>query len=143
MDDTATLIPPSLADADWPTFGWQVDIRPALAEALAAGRPVALATLYKVEGSAPRGPGAQMLFDGERATGYFSGDCIEGDVARHAAEVLATGEPRHLHYGLGSPWIDIRLRCGGALHIFVERVAHDSEAARALLARGEARRSCA
>ncbi len=128
--------------ADWPVFGWSDDIRPALAEAVEAGRPVVLATLFRVEGSAPRGPGAQMLFDGARASGYFSGDCIEGDVARHAAEVLADGMPRHLHYGLGSPWIDIRLRCGGALHIWVERIAAGSAAALALLENAAARRPC-
>jgi xanthine dehydrogenase accessory factor len=139
---SATATSRELADADWPTFGWQVDVRPALAQAMAASRPVALATLYRVEGSAPRGPGAQMLFDGGRATGYFSGDCIEGDVAGHAAEVLASGEPRHLHYGLGSPWIDIRLRCGGALYVFVERVAPDSAAARELISKGDARQVC-
>lgn len=122
-----------LADADWPLFGWHDDVRPALARALDAGRAVVLGTLWKVEGSAPRGPGAQMLFDGAQASGYFSGDCIEGDVARHAAEVLVSGEPRHLHYGMGSPWIDIRLRCGGALHVFLERVAPDSAAARSLV----------
>ena len=105
----------TLDQADWPTFGWSDDVRPALAQALAEGTPAALATLYKVEGSAPRGPGAQMLFVGHRATGYFSGDCIEGDVARHAQDVIASGEPQRLHYGMGSPWIDIRLRCGGAL----------------------------
>ena len=97
---------PVIEGADWPLFGWSDDIRPALADAIEAGRAAVLATLFKVEGSAPRGPGAQMLFDGPRATGYFSGDCIEGDVARHAAEVLADGEPRILHYGTGSPWID-------------------------------------
>lgn len=137
-DNPAELI----AEADWPLFGWNDDVRPALAEALAAGRPAVLATLYKVQGSAPRGPGAQMLFDGTRASGYFSGDCIEGDVARHAAEVLADGQPRHLHYGVGSPWIDIRLRCGGALYILVERVAPDSEAAQALLTHARKRRPC-
>lgn len=131
-----------LADADWPTFGWVEDVRPALAEALGEGRAVALATLYRVEGSAPRGPGAQMLFDGNRATGYFSGDCIEGDVASHAREVLRTGEPQRLHYGMGSPWIDIRLRCGGALYLLVERIAPDSEAAQALLQCARERRSC-
>lgn len=142
MTESTTLTPAALADVDWPTFGWQVDLRPPMAEAIAASRPVALATLYRVEGSAPRGPGAQMLFDGERAAGYFSGDCIEGDVASHAAQVLASGEPRHLHYGLGSPWIDIRLRCGGALHVFVERIAPDSAAANELIARGKARKVC-
>ncbi|HKX79177.1 MAG TPA: XdhC family protein [Novosphingobium sp.] len=131
-----------LADADWPAFGWRDDVRPALAAAVAAGRPAALATLYKVEGSAPRGPGAQMLFDGDRASGYFSGDCIEGDVAGHAAAVLSDGVPRRLHYGHGSPWIDIRLRCGGALHILVERIAADCRAAALLLDNARERRPC-
>jgi len=131
-----------LEGADWPLFGWNDDIRPALAAALAAGRPSVLATLFRVEGSSPRGPGAQMLFDGPRASGYFSGDCIEADVARHAAEVLESGEPRHLHYGVGSPWIDIRLRCGGTLHILLERIAPDSAAGHALIAAAYDRRPC-
>ncbi len=133
---------PLLEGADWPVFGWDDDIRPALAKALAAGRSSALATLFRVEGSAPRGPGAQMLFDPPHASGYFSGDCIEADVARHAAEVLADGKPQHLHYGTGSPWIDIRLRCGGTLHVLVERIAPDSGAARALIEHASARRQC-
>ncbi|EJL20702.1 XdhC family protein [Novosphingobium sp. AP12] len=133
--------------ADWPAFGWVDDIRPALGEAVAAGRPAALATLYKVAGSAPRGPGAQMLFTPSEhgsvaATGYFSGDCIEGDVANHAAQVLADGQPRRLHYGMGSPWIDLRLRCGGALHVLLERVTPDSPAVAALLRHAAERRSC-
>lgn len=135
-----------IADADWPTFGYASDIRPALAAALAAGRPAALATLFKVEGSAPRGPGAQMLFvagpEGMETTGYFSGDCIEGDVASHAADVLAQGAPRRLHYGMGSPWIDLRLRCGGALHVLVERVLPGDPAAEGLIAAARERRSC-
>lgn len=131
-----------LAGSDWPTFGWSDDVRPALAQAMSDGRPAALATLYKVEGSAPRGPGAQMLFVGNAATGYFSGDCIEGDVAGHARQVLADGHPQRLHYGMGSPWIDIRLRCGGALHVLVERVLPDSAAARDLIAHAVARKVC-
>ena len=132
----------AIDNADWPTFGWSDDIRPALARAIAGGRPAVLATLYRVEGSAPRGPGAQMLFDGQSARGYFSGDCIEGDVAAHAGEVMADGKPRWLHYGEGSPWIDIRLRCGGALFILVERIAPDCPAALALLDHARTRQPC-
>ncbi|MBH0114184.1 XdhC family protein [Novosphingobium sp. YJ-S2-02] len=136
-----------MSSADWPTFGWADDVRPALAAAMESGRSAALATLYKVEGSAPRGPAAQMLFtlddNGEIcATGYFSGDCIEGDVAGHAAQVLAEGLPRRLHYGAGSPWIDIRLRCGGALHVLVERIAPDCPVASDLLRHARERRPC-
>lgn len=131
-----------IAGADWPTFGWADDVRSALAEAIGGGRACVLATLFRVEGSAPRGPGAQMLFDGPRAAGYFSGDCIEADVALHAAEVLENGEPQWLHYGTGSPWIDIRLRCGGALHILAERIAADAPEAHALLDFAGRRRTC-
>lgn len=137
----------AIRNADWPVFGWIDDIRGDLAQVVAAGRPAALATLYKVTGSAPRGPGAQMLFTqtpgGEIvAAGYFSGDCIEGDVAGHAAQVLADGQPRRLHYGQGSPWIDIRLRCGGALHVLVERLWPDEEAVRDVLRHASQRRAC-
>ncbi|MFA7586601.1 MAG: XdhC family protein [Novosphingobium sp.] len=133
---------PMIEGADWPLFGWIDDVRPALEQARRGARPVVLATLYRISGSAPRGPGAQMLFDGRRASGYFSGDCVEGDVARHAAEVLASRVCRHLHYGQGSPWIDIRLRCGGALHILLEPVAPDSPALADLLDMGKSRRPC-
>lgn len=144
---SAPLLSGEIENADWPEFGWIDDVRPALRAAVTAGRPAALATLYRVAGSAPRGPGAQMLFtaaaDGTvAATGYFSGDCIEGDVANHAAQVLADGLPRRLHYGMGSPWIDLRLRCGGALHVLVERIAPESDAVLALLDHAAARRSC-
>jgi xanthine dehydrogenase accessory factor len=131
-----------IAGGDWPTFGWADDVRPALKAALATETPSVLATLVRVEGSAPRGPGAQMLFAGKTASGYFSGDCIEGDVAGHAAEVLDTGRPKLLHYGTGSPWIDIRLRCGGALHIVLERIAGDSVAAHDLIENARKRRAC-
>lgn len=148
--ETSDIPPPAgaaISDSDWPTFGWADDVRPALAAAIESGQSAALATLYKVEGSAPRGPGAQMLFTrdadgGVAATGYFSGDCIEGDVAGHAAQVLADGEPRRLHYGAGSPWIDIRLRCGGALHVLVERITPDCDAVLELLRHARERRSC-
>lgn len=145
--DQESPLPTGIESADWPAFGWIDDIRPALSAALSAQQPAALATLYKVAGSAPRGPGAQMLFtaghgDTIAASGYFSGDCIEGDVASHARQVLADGQPRRLHYGMGSPWIDLRLRCGGALHVLVERIAPDSPAAHALLRHAAERRSC-
>ncbi|MEE4453799.1 XdhC family protein [Novosphingobium resinovorum] len=148
VDTQAPLLSGEIAGADWPEFGWVDDVRPALREAVEAGRPAALATLYKVAGSAPRGPGAQMLFTAAphggavSATGYFSGDCIEGDVANHAAHVLADGRPRRLHYGMGSPWIDLRLRCGGALHVLLERITPDSPAIQALLGHAAERRSC-
>ncbi|MCF8707481.1 XdhC family protein [Rhizorhapis sp. SPR117] len=122
-----------LKDADWPTFGWTTDMRPSLRDAREAGRNVVLATLVRIDGPSPRPPGSQMLFDGAKAVGYFSGGCVEADVANHAQTVLQNGTPKWLVYGQGGPWIDIRLLCGGTLEIALERIDPDDDAVAALL----------
>ena len=65
--------------------------------------------------------------------GYFSGGCVESDVADHAYACLADGNPRTLVYGEGSPWPDIQLLCGARIEIFLERVAPDDRALAELL----------
>src|ERR1700756_4096389 len=125
---------------EWPLFGMAEDVRPALREARAAGRPLALATLPAVEGGGPRPPGTQMVFAEGIAAGYFSGGCVESDVADHAFACLDDGQPRSLVYGEGSPWPDIRLLCGARIEIFLERVAADDPALAKLLAAATARR---
>ena len=125
---------------EWPLFGMDDDVRPALAAAAAAGAPVALATLTKVEGGGPRPAGTQMVFAQDITAGYFSGGCVEGDVAGHAWDCLEDGAPRRLVYGEGSPWPDIRLLCGARIEIFVEKVAADDPALGELLAAWAARR---
>lgn len=124
---------------DWPLFGVADDVRPALAQARARRLPVALATLTTVEGGGPRAPGTQMAFAEGIVAGYFSGGCVEGDVAGHAEACLADGEPRTLIYGEGSPWPDIRLLCGARIEIRLERVAPDDGALASLLEAAEAR----
>lgn len=124
---------------DWPMFGLTDDVRPLMAQALAAGEDVALVTLYAVTGGGPRPPGTQMLITATQAAGFLSGGCVEGDIAGHAALTLADGQPRHLVYGEGGPWPDIRLLCGARIDLLVERVATDDPAAKALIAMGDAR----
>jgi xanthine dehydrogenase accessory factor len=131
--------PPSWTLPAWPQFGLQTDIRPALARAMAEGRPSALASLYAVEGAAPLGDSAQMLFDRGWAAGFVSGGCVEGDVALHAAAVIQDGQARRLIYGRdGAP--DIQLLCGSRIELLVERLAPDDAAAARLIALGAARR---
>jgi xanthine dehydrogenase accessory factor len=125
---------------EWPLFGLAEDVRPAMRAALSSGQPCALVTLHTVEGGGPRPPGTQMLFARDHLCGFLSGGCVEGDVAIHAAETLADGQPRQLVYGEGGPWTDIRLLCGARIEILVERVAPDDMAAHDLLALAEARR---
>lgn len=110
------------------------DVRPALRRARDAGQACALATLISVEGGGPRPAGTQMVFAEGIVAGYFSGGCVESDIADHAFGCLADGSPRTLVYGEGSPWPDIRLLCGARIEIFVERVPADDAALRDLLA---------
>jgi len=125
---------------DWPMFGVAEDVRPAMAQARDAGAAFVLATLVSVEGGGPRPVGTQMVFAPGIVAGYFSGGCVEGDVAGHAVACLEDGRPRTLVYGEGSPWPDIRLLCGARIEIFLERVeAGDSALSELLAAWGERR----
>ena len=121
-------------------FGLDDDVRPALRRAAAADQPMILATLVAVEGGGPRPVGTQMVFAQGVVSGYFSGGCVEADVADHAFACLEDGAPRRLVYGTGSPWPDIQLLCGARIEIFLERVEPHDPALAALLAAETARR---
>jgi xanthine dehydrogenase accessory factor len=125
---------------EWPLFGLTDDVRPTLRQAREAGQPCTLATLIAVEGGGPRPVGTQMVFAPGITAGYFSGGCVESDVADHAFACLEDGEPRTLVYGEGSPWPDIQLLCGARIEIFLERVAPDDAALAELLAAQAERR---
>jgi xanthine dehydrogenase accessory factor len=125
---------------EWPMFGLSEDMRPAMRAASAAGEAAALVTLHTLQGGGPRPPGAQMLLSRSVASGFLSGGCVEGDIAIHAARTIEDGEPRHLVYGEGGPWPDIRLLCGASIEILVERILPDEPALGALFAEAEARR---
>ncbi|HEY8573863.1 MAG TPA: XdhC family protein [Phenylobacterium sp.] len=116
------------------------DVRPALRQAREAGLACALATLTGVEGGGPRPPGTQMVFAPGIVSGYFSGGCVESDIADHAFACLEDGQPRTLVYGEGSPWPDIRLLCGARIEIFLERVPAEDPAIAGLLSAERDRR---
>jgi xanthine/CO dehydrogenase XdhC/CoxF family maturation factor len=90
----------------------------------AAGERVAIATVVKVEGSAPRPVGATMaVSSGGDLAGSVSGGCVESAVFEEAQEVLETGTPKLLRYGITDEmaW-DVGLACGGTIEVFVEPV---------------------
>jgi len=78
----------------------------------------ALVTLTDVTGSAARASGEHMaVAESGRSLGSFSGGCVEAAVIAEAQEVLAEGRARHVRYGDGSRYIDIRLPCGGGIDL--------------------------
>lgn len=84
---------------------------------------IALATVIETWGSSPRKAGARMAFtaDGQDIAGSVSGGCVEGAVIEAGTEVLATGRPQLLHFGVAdeTAW-DVGLACGGTIDVFVE-----------------------
>ena len=89
-----------------------------------AGLEVALATVVKTWGSAPRQPGSQMCIN-ERGEfiGSVSGGCVEGAVIEEATALLESGGTKLLSFGVTNEqaW-EVGLACGGQVDVFVERV---------------------
>lgn len=87
---------------------------------LAQGGDGVLAVITGTEGPSYRPIGATMavLADGQRV-GTLSSGCIETDIALHALEALKAGRPKRVRYGRGSPFMDIKLPCGGGLEILL------------------------
>lgn len=86
------------------------------------GRRVALATVIATWGSSPRPVGSQLAVDeSNNMVGSVSGGCIEGDVVHEARQVMETGEPKLLEYGVSNEaaW-EVGLACGGTIRLFVE-----------------------
>lgn len=90
-----------------------------------AGEQVAIATVTETWGSSPRPAGSQMILTASgRMEGSVSGGCIEGAVADAARDVMASGQPRLLDFGVTNEqaW-EVGLACGGKVKVFVEPLA--------------------
>lgn len=89
-----------------------------------AGREVAIATVVETWGSAPRQAGSHLVIDGDgNFEGSVSGGCVEGAVITEALDVIASGEPKLLEFGVAdeTAW-RVGLSCGGRIKVFVERL---------------------
>lgn len=93
------------------------------------GRDIALATVIETWGSAPVPGGSQLLVDAQtNFIGSVSGGCVETAVIGEALEVIRTGRPCMLEYGVTNEmaW-EVGLACGGRIKVYVEPVSPDPE----------------
>ena len=95
------------------------------AQWLKDGRQVALATVIETWGSAPQPVGSQLAIDADgNFIGSVSGGCVEGAVVTEAIDVLGTGRPKVLAFGVAdeAAW-KVGLACGGKIRVYVEPLA--------------------
>lgn len=88
------------------------------------GRDVAIATVVETWGSAPRPVGSHLVIDGDgHFHGSVSGGCVEGAVVAEAVDIIETGQPRMLEFGVAdeTAW-QVGLSCGGRIRVYVERL---------------------
>jgi xanthine/CO dehydrogenase XdhC/CoxF family maturation factor len=88
------------------------------------GHGVALATVVKTWGSSPRQPGAKLaVSDAGAFVGSVSGGCVEGAVVTEALDVIESGKPKMLEFGVAdeTAW-QVGLSCGGTIRVYVEKV---------------------
>ena len=79
------------------------------------GRDVALATVIETWGSAPRPVGSHLVIDADgNFEGSVSGGCVEGAVISEAIDVISSGAPKMLEFGVAdeTAW-RVGLSCGG------------------------------
>ena len=87
------------------------------------GERVAVATVVATRRSAPRPVGSKFaVSESGELCGSVSGGCVESDIAEQAKDVLETGVPRLLSYGISDDEaLGVGLPCGGEIDVFVER----------------------
>ena len=101
-----------------------------LNERLQSGEPCVLVTVCAVEGSSMRNPGTIMgVAEDGSFEGSLSGGCIENSVVAEALETLKAGQPRVVRFGAGSPYLDIKLPCGGGLDLHFCPLDHETQLA--------------
>ncbi|WP_269930116.1 XdhC family protein [Aminobacter sp. HY435] len=88
------------------------------------GKDVAIATVVETWGSAPRPVGSHLVIDADGTFhGSVSGGCVEGAVISEAIEVIGSGKPKMLEFGVAdeTAW-QVGLSCGGRIRVYVERL---------------------
>lgn len=104
---------------------------------LSEGRSVAIATVVSTWGSSPRRPGSVMCVaaDGD-FEGSVSGGCVETAVVEAAQEVITSGQPRLLEFGVTNDlaW-EVGLACGGSVDVWVQPAPSPALLARMVAAR--------
>jgi len=101
----------------------EADVLAVAAGWLARGHKVALATVVRTSGSAPRQGGSHIVVRDDGAfEGSVSAGCVENAVIELAQTVLSDGQYRTARFGISDGLIAPGLLCGGEIEILVEAI---------------------
>ncbi len=82
--------------------------------------PCALVTVVDILGRTARSLGFHMAVSKSgRVVGYLSNGCIDAAVVAACLEAMRECRSRRERYGQGSPYLDLKLACGGGLEVLI------------------------
>lgn len=85
-----------------------------------AGERIVLIVIDAVSGASVRPVGTPMIVcETGVYAGYVSNGCVDADIASHALAALKAGEVSRVTYGASSPYMDIKLPCGGGVSVVI------------------------
>jgi len=91
-----------------------------------SGEPIVMVTVIRTEGSTYSKAGHRILIAGNGDyQGLVSGGCLEGDLAEHARDVIASGTPRTVCYDLRDDADEIwgmGIGCNGLIEVMLQRL---------------------
>ena len=95
------------------------DLYTKAAELASQGRPFAIATVVRVEGSSSARRGSKALIDpsGKLLVGWVGGGCAESAVRSEALACLETEKPRLITVDMSDEVLGVGMPCGGTMDI--------------------------
>ena len=105
------------------------EMLPAIRRLLAQGRPLALATIIRQQGSTPRATGAKMVIAADGSfSGTVGGGLMEAKLLEHAPRLIAEDRAAIFTFDMSSEHLaGADMICGGRVEVLMETVAAELE----------------
>lgn len=105
------------------------DLYSKAAELAAQGKPFAIATVVRVEGSSSARRGSKAIIDsqGRLVLGWVGGGCAESAVKSEALKSIESERPQLITLDMRDEELGVGMPCGGKMEVFIEPVLPEPE----------------